>query len=103
MKTVEINKAFNVRVYVALNTDGKSPAVGLVNADFTTKTFAKSSGSFASLSGTITEVANGWYDVPFTASEANTLGEIILHLVAQGIEPYDSKVAEVVRRPTRRF
>jgi len=54
-----------------------------------TVTLSKNGGSFASPSGAVTEIANGWYAVAGNASDTNTLGPLILHATAGTADPCD--------------
>ena len=61
-----------------------------------TVTIRKEGGSFASPAGTVTEIANGWYQVAGNATDTNTLGEILLHATATSGDPTDIVAALVV-------
>lgn len=99
MRRVEVGRPFTVLVFLVLNTDGETAAEGLVNADFTSKQFIKSDGTVATISSTITAAADhGWYVVPFTAAEANVVGDLAIHLEAAGVVTLDVKVAEITPR-----
>lgn len=54
-----------------------------------TVTLSKNGGAFASPSGAVTEVANGWYKVAGNATDTNTLGPLVLHATATGADPTD--------------
>lgn len=49
----------------------------------------KAGGSFASPSGAVSEVGNGWYEVAGNATDTNTLGPLVLHASATGADPVD--------------
>lgn len=68
--------AHTVRVFMSV--DGFAPRVGITT--FTTVQCAKDSAAFVAVSPIITERAYGWYEVDFTASHTDTLGELTLHL-----------------------
>jgi hypothetical protein len=61
-----------------------------------TVTISKNGGSFASPSGAVTEIANGWYKVAGNATDTGTAGPIALHATATSGDPFDGIVAEVV-------
>ena len=61
-----------------------------------TVTISKNGGTFASPSGAVTEIANGWYKVAGNATDTNTLGPLALHATATGADPTDVVVAHVV-------
>lgn len=54
-----------------------------------TVTISKNGGSFASPSGTVSEVGNGVYKVAGNATDSNTLGPLWLHATATGADPCD--------------
>lgn len=67
------------------STDHVTPKTGLSP----TVTLSKAGGSFASPSGAVTEIANGWYKVAGNATDTNTLGALILHATGTGADPTD--------------
>jgi len=54
-----------------------------------TVTLSKAGGSFASPSGAVTEIANGWYKVAGNATDSGTLGPLILHATGTAADPVD--------------
>lgn len=54
-----------------------------------TVTLSKNGGSFASPSGTVSEIANGWYKVAANSTDSNTLGPLALHATATSGDPTD--------------
>ncbi len=46
---------------------------GLTNGSFT-KRISKGSGSFGAMTVTITEMENGWYSIPLSATHSDTIG-----------------------------
>ena len=84
---VQQNVAGNIPVYV-VQTD-QTPAVGLVSGDFTTKSLSKHNGTFSSFSPTITERGEGWYNVPLSSGNNDTLGMSAIHLESAGCDPVD--------------
>jgi hypothetical protein len=68
---------------------GKSPAVLL----------SKNGSAFASPSGTVSEIANGWYIVSGNATDAGTLGPLLLHATAAGCDPTDDTFPVVAYNP----
>lgn len=57
-----------------------------------TVTISKNGGSFASPSGSVSEVANGWYKLAGNATDSNTVGPLTLHATATGADPADLKL-----------
>lgn len=56
-----------------------------------TVTLSKNGGAFASPAGAISEVGNGWYAVAANATDANTLGPLVLHATATSADPADDQ------------
>lgn len=61
-----------------------------------TVTLSKNGAAFASPSGTVTEIANGWYKVAGNATDTATLGPLALHATAASADPCDILVANIV-------
>lgn len=64
-----------------------------------TVTLRKESGSFGSPSGSVTEIANGWYQVAGNATDTNTLGSLVLHATGTGADPCDAEYCVVAFDP----
>jgi hypothetical protein len=64
-----------------------------------TVTLSKNGGSFTSPSGTVTEIANGWYKVAGNATDSGTLGPLLLHATATGADPSDDRFEIVAFDP----
>lgn len=71
---------------------------GLTGATVTV-TLSKSGGAFASPSGGVTEIANGWYKVAGNATDTGTLGPLALHATASGADPTDALYPVVSYNP----
>lgn len=54
-----------------------------------TVTLSKNGGSFASASGSVSELANGWYYISLDSTDTNTQGELAYHCTASGADPTD--------------
>lgn len=61
-----------------------------------TVTISKNGAAFGSPSGTVSEIANGWYKVAGNATDTNTLGPLALHATATSGDPCDLIVAMIV-------
>lgn len=64
-----------------------------------TVTLSKNGAAFASPSGAISEVANGWYKVAGNATDSATLGPLALHAEASGADPCDVLYEVVAYNP----
>lgn len=78
MREILQSTATNVMVFMTDDTDLKAGKTGLT----LTITASKDGGAFASISPTVTERGNGYYNVALTTSHADTLGD--LHLLVSG-------------------
>lgn len=90
-KVKEDSAAYPLVFFMTDSTDHVTGKTGLSP----TVTIRKPAGSFASPSGAVTEIANGWYQVAGNATDTSTLGPLLLHATATGADPVDM-IYEVV-------
>ena len=64
-----------------------------------TVTISKNGGAFASPSGTVSEIGNGWYKLVPSAADVDTLGPLLLHAEATGADPADIEYQVVAYDP----
>jgi hypothetical protein len=64
-----------------------------------TVTLSKDGAAFASPSGAVSELANGWYKVAANATDSNTLGALLLHATATSGDPCDDEYRVVAYNP----
>jgi len=81
--------------FMVQSADHISGATGLSP----TVTISKNGAAFASPSGAVTELANGWYKVAGNATDTNTLGPLLLHATATGADPTDAVFSVVAYDP----
>jgi len=84
--------AYPIMFFMTDSTDHVTGKTGLTP----TVTISKAAGAFASPSGAVTEVSNGWYKVAGNATDSNTLGVLCLHATGTGADPTDMIIGEVV-------
>src|SRR5581483_5493550 len=77
--------AYPLVFFMTDSSDHISPKTGLT----TTVTLSKAGGSFASPSGSVSEIGSGWYKVAGNATDSDTLGPLLLHATATGADPTD--------------
>jgi hypothetical protein len=86
--------SYPVLIYMVLSSDHVTPATGKT----LTVTLSKNGGAFASASGAVSELANGWYSFAGNATDRNTLGSLAIRATATAcddanltieIVPYD--------------
>jgi len=68
------------------SVDHISPLTGAAPAVL----LSKNGAAFAAPAGAISEIGNGWYKVAANATDANTLGPLLLHATATGGDPTDA-------------
>lgn len=54
-----------------------------------TITASKDGAAFASISPTVTDRSNGWYELALTTSHTDTLGDFALHITGSAADPTD--------------
>lgn len=64
-----------------------------------TVTLSKNGGAFAAPAGAVTEIGDGWYKVAGNATDAETLGPLLLHATATGADPVDEEFYVVAFDP----
>jgi hypothetical protein len=86
--------ARNLMVFL---TDSTDHVTGKTGATLTIS-LSKNGAAFASISPTVTERGNGWYNVALTTGNTDTLGDLVLRATASGADPIDlrEQVVEAV-------
>lgn len=83
MRTIDQSTARSISVFMLDAADHASGKTGLT----LTITASKAGAAFASISPTVTELGNGWYEIELTASHTDTLGDLALHITGAGADP----------------
>lgn len=91
MRLLKQSTARNLMVFMVDETDHVSGLSGLT----LTITASKNGAAFGSISPTVTDRGDGWYNLALTTSHTDTLGDLALHITSTGADPTDA-VAEVV-------
>lgn len=86
--TYEVKQSTTTYALVFLMVDSTDHVTGKTGLS-PTVTLSKNGGSFASPSGTVSEIANGWYKVAGNATDNATLGPLILHATGTAADPTD--------------
>ena len=79
---------------MVLMVDEADHLTGLAGLTLTI-TASKDGAAFASISPTVTDRGDGWYNIALTAAHTNTTGDLALHVTGALADPLDLKV-EVV-------
>lgn len=87
--------ARNLMVFL---TDSTDHVTGLGGATLTV-TLSKNGAAFASISPTVTDRSNGWYNIALTSSHTDTLGDFVLRATASGADPIDLRTQVLVALP----
>jgi hypothetical protein len=77
--------ARNLMVFL---TDATDHVSGLAGATLTLS-LSKDGGAFATITPTVTERGNGWYNIALTTAHTDTLGDFVLRITASGADPID--------------
>lgn len=85
MALVKQSTARNRMVFMTDETDHVSGLPGLT----LTITASKNGAAFGSISPTVTDRGDGWYNLAYTTSHTDTLGDLALHITATGADPLD--------------
>lgn len=84
----QIKQSTTTWALVFFMTDSSDHVTGKTGLTVTV-TLSKNGGSFGAASGSVTEIASGWYKVAGNATDSNTLGPLALHATATGADPTD--------------
>lgn len=85
MRKAKQSTAKNVMILMVDSTDHVTGKAGLT----LTITASKDGAAFASISPTVTERGNGWYNIALTSSHTDTLGDLALHITGAAADPAD--------------
>ena len=77
--------ARNLHVFMTDSADHITGKAGLT----LTIAAAKDGAAFASITPTVTELANGWYSLALTTAHTDTLGDLSLHITSSGADASD--------------
>jgi hypothetical protein len=80
---------------VVLSSDNLSAATGKT----LTVTISKNGGSFASPSGSVSEVGNGYYEIAANSTDNGTLGPLIVNATGSGCDTFSDTFAVVTFDP----
>jgi hypothetical protein len=75
----DIKQSTTITIPVFVHDAAGDGVTGLVDAGFT-KRISKNGGAFGAMTVTITEMENGWYGVPLSASHTDTVGILTITL-----------------------
>lgn len=87
--------AYKINIFMADSSDHITGKTSLSP----TVTISKNGGSFGSISGSVAELASGWYTVSLAIGDTDTTGDLVLHATATGADPTDY-ISQVVAATT---
>lgn len=96
--TYEVKQSTTTYALVFLMVDSTDHVTGKTGLT-PTVTLSKNGGAFASPSGAVSEIANGWYKVAGNATDNATLGPLILHATGTAADPTDVVYTVVLDLP----
>ncbi len=85
MRIFKQSTATNLMVFMTDSADHITGKAGLT----LTITASKDGAAFASISPTVTDRGNGWYNIALTTAHTDTLGDLALHITSAGADPSD--------------
>ena len=83
-----ILKQSTARNKLVFMTDSADHVTGKASLTLTI-TASKDGAAFSSISPTVTDLGNGWYNLALTTSHTDTLGDLALHITSTGADPSD--------------
>lgn len=83
MREIKQSATANVMVFMADSTDHITGKTGLTLA----VTISKDGAAFASITPTVTERGNGWYNVALATGDTGTTGDLVVRATATGADP----------------
>ena len=85
MREIKQSTAANVMLLLVSSADHITGIAG----ETLTITVSKDGAAFASITPTVTDRGNGWYNLALTTSHADTLGDLALHISSTNTDPTD--------------
>lgn len=70
-------------------SEGQTPSVEI----------SKNGGAFNSISGSVSEISNGWYSISLAVSDVDTLGDLSIHITSNDADPTDLQYSIVNYNP----
>jgi hypothetical protein len=95
MREIKIGTAYNLMVFM---TDATTHILGDAGLTLVI-TASKNGAAFASISPTVTDRGDGWYNIALTSSHTDTFGDLALHITATGADPTDVIMQVVYHKP----
>ena len=83
MREIKQSTAANVMVFMADSTDHITGKTGLT----LTVTTSKDGAAFGSITPTVTERGNGWYNMALVTGDTGTVGDLVVRATATGADP----------------
>jgi len=77
--------AYNRMIFMVAASDH---VTGLASLTLTI-TASKNGAAFGSIAPTVTDLTTGWYNLAFTTTHTNTLGDLALHITGTAADPLD--------------
>ena len=85
MRSLQQSSAYALMVFMTDSADHIAGKTGLT----LTITASKAGAAFASISPTVTERGNGWYNLDLTTAHTDTFGDLAIRCTAAGADPTD--------------
>lgn len=91
MREIKQSTACNVMIFMVDSSDHVTGMTGLTLS----VSISKNGGAFSTISPTVTERGNGWYNIALSSSDTDTLGDLVVRATATGADPAE-RVLNVV-------
>jgi hypothetical protein len=85
MIPLKLSTAITIPIFAEDSTTG-APVTGITDGQWITKRIDKNGAGFNDMTVTITEMSNGWYELPLSTTHTNTLGSLTLSFGATGVK-----------------
>lgn len=94
VQLIQQSTADNVRIFIQ-RTDNGAGFTGQT-ANLTIQASKKGTSTFSTITPTVTEIGNGWYDLALTSTHTNTLGNMTFHITLPNGVGNDDLIIQIV-------
>jgi len=84
MQITQNSATTKIPVLMVSTSDDKTAVTGAT----VTVQVSKNGGAFATVAGSVTEIANGWYVCTLSATETNTVGPLLVRATATSADEW---------------
>lgn len=88
MEPLKQSTSRNLMIFMVSSSDHVTGASGLS----LTITVSKDGAAFGTITPTVADLGNGWYNIVLSTTHTNTLGDLAFHITGSGADPGDFKL-----------